>query len=106
MPASGASTAPAVNIATIGASGQARVSVVANGVAGCYIVSATASGAIMPASFGLTNQPASAVRMLVLFTSTDERPRRRSTGSRLDACRVPAGIEDPRPLRFLRSVLV
>jgi hypothetical protein len=55
-PASGASaTIPAGSSATINASGQASVIASANAVAGQYVVTATAAGLAMPASFILTN---------------------------------------------------
>ncbi len=60
-PSSGASTNPPVNTATIGASKQASVSVTANGVAGGYVVSASAGGVANPAHFRLTNSADPAV---------------------------------------------
>ena len=54
-PASGASAVLTGNPATISASGTASVTATRNGVAGSYIVSATARGAPVKASFLLTN---------------------------------------------------
>jgi hypothetical protein len=68
-PSSGASTAPAVKMATIGAKDQARVSVIADDVAGSYTVSATTRGATGTASFNLTNRPPSAASLLIPATA-------------------------------------
>ena len=54
-PASGASATLTGSPAVTAADGQASVTATANGIAGSYIVSATASGASVAASFSLTN---------------------------------------------------
>ena len=58
-PPSGASTTLSGSPATISATGTASVTATANGIVGSYTVSATASGITTPASFSLTNNPAS-----------------------------------------------
>ena len=57
-PNTGASTSPAVNTATIGSSGKASVSVIANAVAGSYTVFAGFRGVVTPSGFTLTNTAA------------------------------------------------
>jgi hypothetical protein len=56
-PASGASATIGGSPAIISAAGTASVTVTANGFAGSYTVSATASGITTPASFRLANRP-------------------------------------------------
>jgi hypothetical protein len=56
-PASGASAAIGGSPAIISAAGTASVTATANGFAGSYTVSATASGIAIPASFNLSNLP-------------------------------------------------
>ena len=60
-PASGASATLSGSPATISATGTATVTATANNIVGSYIVSATASGITTPASFSLTNLPATLV---------------------------------------------
>ena len=60
-PASGASATLSGSPATIGATGTASVTATANGIVGSYTVTATASGITTPASFSLTNVPATLV---------------------------------------------
>ena len=60
-PGSGASATLSGSLATLSATGTATVTAAANNIAGSYSVSATATGITIPASFSLTNLPATLV---------------------------------------------
>jgi hypothetical protein len=71
VPPSGASaTFPGPDTATIDASGQAAVSVIANAVPGSYLVTAAANGAAGSASLTLTNLPSIALNPASLPDAT------------------------------------
>ena len=88
-PPSGASATLSGSPATISATGTASVTATANGIVGSYTVAATASGITTPASFSLTNNPASPT------INTSQQPASATVGSSIADTATVSGGDNP-----------
>ena len=88
-PPSGASATLSGSPATISATGTASVTATANGIVGSYTVAATASGITTPASFSLTNNPASPT------INTSQQPASATVGSTIADKATVSGGDNP-----------